>query len=414
MKRTSYILLLSFIILLCLPYTAYSQCVKDSVSVYYPKGSSKLNLKFRDNGVRMKQFIERTGKYAEDSSYFVLRVDFYSQASPEGKVSLNKRLSYERGKEITSFLTQFVSFVDSVVFVTSLDEDWAFLRREVREAHNFPCKEEVVSIMESSLPDDEKEKQLKKVGGGKPWSLMLQKFFPQMRRADVVITLGIVEPYTNVEIAQLQGEEIFIEDDHLHFNMPELRVDTLPLPRKVSRNWYLKTNVAGLGMLVANLAGEVDLGRGFSFALPVYYSAWNYFTEDVKFRTFTIQPELRYWFVGKSKGLYGGIHAGLGWFNVATGGQWRKQDKDGKTPAIGGGVSAGYRVPLGKGNSRWMMEFSAGAGIYSAEYEVFHNYSNGTLNRTEKKTYIGLDQLAVNLIYKLPYTKRGNKGRGSK
>ena len=148
MKRTSYILLLSFIILSCLPYTAYSQCVKDSVSVYYPKGSSKLNLKFRDNGVRMKQFIERTGKYAEDSSYFVLRVDFYSQASPEGKVSLNKRLSYERGKEITSFLAQFVSFVDSVVFVTSLDEDWAFLRREVREAHNFPCKEEVVSIIE--------------------------------------------------------------------------------------------------------------------------------------------------------------------------------------------------------------------------------------------------------------------------
>lgn len=413
MKRTSHILLLSLILLFVLPYSAYTQSIKDSVSVYYPKGVSQLDLRFRNNGERIGQFIERAVKYAEDSSYFVLRVDFHSESSPEGSVSLNKRLSHERGKEVTSYLTKFVSFVDSVVFVTSLDENWAFLRREVQDAHNFPSKAEVLEIIGSSLSHDEKEKRLKEVASGKPWQYMSQHFFPQMRRADVIITLGVVEPYSDVEILCFTEDNIIIEDNHLHFNIPPMRVDTLPLPPSVNRNWYIKSNLAGLGMLIANLAGEVDLGRGFSFALPIYYSAWNYFTSTVKFRTLAIQPELRYWFNRNYMGLYGGVHAGLGWYNIATGGQWRKQDKDGNTPAIGGGVSAGYRMPLGKRNPQWLLEITVGAGVYPIEYDVFHNYSNGTLNRTQNKTYIGIDQAAVNLVYKLPYSKKRGDSRRS-
>ena len=44
------------------------------------------------------------------------------------------------------------------------------------------------------------------------------------------------------------------------------------------RHLYVKTNSIGSGFLIANLAGEIDLGKHWSFALPVYYSACNYFT----------------------------------------------------------------------------------------------------------------------------------------
>lgn len=176
-----------------------------------------------------------------------------------------------------------------------------------------------------------------------------------------------------------------------------LHAELLPLPSR--RCWYLKTNLWGLGFLIANIHAEVDLGRGFSFALPVYYSAVDYFGETSKYRTFTLQPEFRYWFNGEYTSFYAAAHAGLGWYNF-TDGKWRIQDKDGKTPTIGGGVSAGYRLPIQKENPRWFVEFAVGAGVYPLHYDRFYNEKDGALESTRKETYFGIDQLAVNLVYK--------------
>lgn len=181
--------------------------------------------------------------------------------------------------------------------------------------------------------------------------------------------------------------------------------DALPQGRYVapdSLRWHVKTNLAGWAMMVGNVALEVDFERRWSFALPVYYSAMNYFTRTVKFRTLTFQPELRYWIgVPGIKRWFVGIHMGLGWFNYAVGGRCRIQDMGGHSPALGGGLGGGYRLDLPWGShNRWQMEFTIGVGVYDVRYDKWLNRAGGTLvDGRIHRTFIGVDQAAVSIIY---------------
>ena len=185
---------------------------------------------------------------------------------------------------------------------------------------------------------------------------------------------------------------------------------------KYTENWtrelHVKTNVLGLGLGIANAAVEVDLAKHWSFTLPVYYSAWDYFKSTIKFRTLSVQPEFRYWFNPDNDGWFLGAHFGLGSFNVTLDGTYRYQDHDQQTPAMGGGLALGYRTHLSK-NKRWKMEFSLGGGVYSSRYDKFYNTpetQNGLMVASDvEKTYYGVDQAAVSISYAFDLKKKGGK-----
>jgi hypothetical protein len=152
---------------------------------------------------------------------------------------------------------------------------------------------------------------------------------------------------------------------------------------------------------MANAAIEADVAKHWSVNLPVYYSAWNYIKPTIKFRTFSIYPEVRYWFSPNNDGLFLDAHLGLAYYNYAFDGPIRYQDYRMKTPAIGGGVGVGYRLPLSK-NKRWKLEFAIGAGVYPLYYDLFHNTPNvkeGLLIESQKKIYFGIDQAEITFSY---------------
>lgn len=177
-------------------------------------------------------------------------------------------------------------------------------------------------------------------------------------------------------------------------------------PERWQNRFYVKTNAIGWAMGITNLSAEVDLAKHWSFTLPLYWSAWNYFKETLKFRTLALQPEVRYWFSKNNEGWFTGAHFGLAWYNFATGGDYRTQDHGGHSPAIGGGLAAGYRLPVSR-NKRWQLEFTVGAGGYKLHYDKFHNYKNGLLVDTKKKTWFGIDQAAVSIAYSFGLGKKG-------
>ncbi|MEE1308569.1 MAG: DUF3575 domain-containing protein, partial [Bacteroidaceae bacterium] len=107
--------------------------------------------------------------------------------------------------------------------------------------------------------------------------------------------------------------------------------------------------------------------------------------------------------------FFAGAHFGLTYYNFAFNGDYRYQDHGGTTPAIGGGLSVGYRMPISKDN-RWRMEFSLGAGVYPLHYDVFHNTKktkDGLMTETIKKTYWGIDQAAISFLYTFDLKKKG-------
>ena len=178
------------------------------------------------------------------------------------------------------------------------------------------------------------------------------------------------------------------------------------------RQLHVKTNALGLGLAIANLAVEVDLAKHWSFTLPVYYSAWDYFKTTVKFRTLMVQPEFRYWFNPENEGWFLGAHFGYGYYNIALDGDYRYQDHNRETPSMGGGMAIGYRTHLSK-NKRWKLEFAVGGGIYPSRYDKFYNTSNtkkGLMAASDiHKTYKGIDQAAISLSYTFNLKKKGGK-----
>lgn len=375
---------------------AISQHKEVSVEVYFPKGSSQWNSSFMGNGSRMSGFIDDVNAYMENSSYIVLGIEYFSEASPEGSMSLNEDISYRRGKSITEYIQNHLIFAPHQIKVTNLNEDWNYLLRQI-EASAMPGKKEILEIFSNTLPDDSREEALKKHDNGIPWNYMSTHFFPVMRKVTVVVKVGIPAPEADLTVLSSEDDVEGLHSGIAQLHIEPLHAELLPVPSR--RSWYFKTNLSGLGFLIANIHVEADLGSGLSVALPVYYGASNYFSRTCKYRTFTVQPELRYWFNGKYTSFYAAVHAGFGWYNF-TDGKWRIQDKDGRTPAIGGGISAGYRLPLQKNSTHWFIELGVGAGLYPLHYDRFHNEKDGALESTRKETYFGIDQLSVNLVYK--------------
>ena len=165
---------------------------------------------------------------------------------------------------------------------------------------------------------------------------------------------------------------------------------------------YLKTNVLAYPLLIPSLGYEWRPVNKFSFGAEGYYSAINWFSPNTKFRVLGLQAEARYWFRDNMYGPFTGIHFTFGWYNVATGGEYRYQDHQGKEPAYGTGLTLGYKVPfLPKLNrGRMGFEFTIGYGVMPLHYDMFYNVENGRKAGEGKKVYWGIDNAAINFVYR--------------
>ena len=157
----------------------------------------------------------------------------------------------------------------------------------------------------------------------------------------------------------------------------------------------IKTNAVALGLAIANAAVEIGWGEHCSVNLPFYYSAWDYFNTNKKFRMLGAQPEFRYW-LRRGEGWFFGAHAGVTYWNEAHNDHYRYQDHDGKHPAYGGGLAIGHRWRL---NRHWAIEASLGGGVYRLYYDKFYNEPNGQLIETRRKNFYGVDQANLSIVY---------------
>lgn len=169
----------------------------------------------------------------------------------------------------------------------------------------------------------------------------------------------------------------------------------VPLQRYIA----LKTNLAAWAGTLMNVAAEVQVAKHISLELPLLWCPW-YATDRHAVRTFTLQPEARYWLSAPGRGHYFGLHAHAGWFNV----KWndnRYQDSD--RPLLGAGLSYGYLLPL---NRHWGAELTLGAGYANIRYDTYYNIEDGTRFDTQTKNYWGVTRVGISLVYRFNAAKR--------
>jgi len=418
--------ILTYIFFICAYTSVYAQdylsdiyVTSDTLEVYFRLSDDSLDPQFKNNGANLRAFAERYKDLMKDSGGNVRSILVVSGASPEGSSTLNQALSDKRAEVVFRYMVDSGLADPEDIEIESRGIDWKGLT-EIVSKSSLAFRDDVLEIL--GQPEwirkdgkiiDGRKNMLMRYDDGKAWKELQHRYFQDLRATRVMISYSIRKesqaPVEDVNIADTPDSPVYAAEE---VESPaEEETDAIPATEGWCPELHVKTNVLGLAAAIANVGVEVDLGRHWSFNLPVYYSSWNYFRETLKFRTLAIQPEFRYWISEDNDGFYAGAHFGAGYYNFAFGGDYRYQDHDGKTPALGGGIGLGYRLPISK-NGRWGVEFSIGAGAYRVHYDIFHNTAetkDGLMTGSVRRTYCGIDQAAVSFSYSFDLRRKGGK-----
>lgn len=414
------------ILLLCSFTLALAQQNKQEVCIDFPLLSAKLDSTYKNNASQRLEMLSFLKGVSKDTTVNIINVTFKGVTSPDGNCQLNKKLAKARLATLENWLKHQVNFPDSLEHFTGETITWDDFK-EILSASDYPKKDAVLEILNNPALQDTtclgrnpREIEIKKLENGKVWQELEEKFFSNMRRACVVVTANkivIKEPIVEEPIVEAPIDYVApdtqiasntIIDSTLLTSPDSLVSDTLQTEEWV-RQLTLKTNALYWAMGMTNIAVDIDLAEHWSFSLPVFYSAWDYFVNDIKFRAVGLQPEFRYWFKDTNKdGWYLDAHFTMAYWNMAANGEYRYQDRNMEEPLLGGGIGFGYRMPISK-DKKWKVEFSLGVGVYNAPYDKFDNVPNGQLVESSDFIYYGIDQAAVSFSYTFDLKKKGGK-----
>ena len=350
-----------------------------------------------------------------DPAVEIVSVAFCGTTSPEGSVQLNRQLSQKRLEALENIVRSKVNIPEQLISRNDFHIPWDELKIWVRNS-DIAQKQTVLEIIDqrprmvtdrNGLTVDARMQELRILDDGRVWEVLTKRFFVDMRSASAVITTSRKGDFGAVDMPD--EETIDLQQAIIPQSEPESEPITEPeCIETFMPHIHLKTNALGWGLAMINLAAEVDICEHLSFALPIYYSGMNYFTYNLKFRIIGFQPELRGWLSGRNDGVFFGAHFGVAWYDFAFRGKYRYQDHNRNTPALGGGVSVGYRMPISK-NNRWKVEFTIGGGAYRLHYDTFINEPNGKRAGVFRKTYVGLDQAAISFAYTFDMKRGGSR-----
>ena len=388
---------------------AHSQENRTEISVDFRVNSTVIDFAYSGNIDRIQEIIDFLRAIRQDSTVNIVEVSFCGAASPEGSAQQNRRLARSRLEALEKIIRREVDIPDSLITRNDNYIPWDYLKSQI-EGSGLVSKDKVIAILEEEarLVDyyypythiDNRIVKLKALDGGVVWQQMNSLFFEQMRNASVVF---VTHKKELPPVEEPETEVVAVAE-----TAPDTAATAAPIAPEVeewAHKLHLKTNAIGLGMGIANVAVEIDMARHWSFALPVYYSAWDYFKQTVKFRTFAVQPEFRYWFCDRFSRHFIGAHLIGGVFNF--GGLDNNlsflgtdfsvlRDHRYQGYAYGAGAAYGFAFMLSK---HLNLELEAGFGYICLDYDMFECDGCGRQTYSGIHHYIGPTKAAVNLVF---------------
>lgn len=417
--RRNIICRIALLLLLLSPPATIAARDTRTVSIDFPINSAGINADYSGNAASLKELHWLIDETVNDTAITLDTITVSGYASPDGSLAKNKELSLRRAFSIINYLEKECGVNDSVIVLGENIVPWDKFR-DMLSSSDYPWRNEALQILsvgndDSAADNTRRMNRLKKLASGKAWSELKNEVLPLLRRAIVVTVITNDAPATvpadDAADAGLQQDGAELHDAETANNVAADTVanegiadDAENEPTPCAKGWQLSTNALEWGLLISNIQGEWDFACNWSLNMSVHYSAVNYFTSTRKFRTFILRPELRYWFGSNHRGLFIDGHVQMAAYNFALSHwKYRIQDVDGKHPALGGGLGIGYRLPLGK-SGRWALEAAIGAGVYHLKYNRFENRHNGQLVDTRSRTWCGIDNVAISLVYNFSNT----------
>ena len=405
--------------------------------VIFPVGKSRLPL----NSPLLKELSGTVLPQMNRDSLQLNGVILRGAASPEGPWKVNQRLGRARTKSLVDFLKNQSAFPisDSLMSAKAEAEDYRLLCRQMM-LKGDPDYSLVAILCDKYLGigrQDILKRKLMQIRGGRLWRRLLREYFPGLRAARVMLTVKKYEPAPVVQPVVIAPPV----ETKAAFKAVE---DTVYEDYRIPRREFLsvKTNLLFYGAYVPfgynrycpipNVAieyypmhGHFTLGASLDFPWWVDYSKHKFF--EVR----NLQIEGRYYFrsgdisknpPGKGaafKGFYVQAYGHVGVFEIGL-----HVDRGYKGEGFGGGLGAGYVMPISK-KGHWRLEFAAQFGYLYVMHDPFqYEYRGIELHdnlyyydwvrpasefkkRQYRYTYFGPTRVGVTLTYDLLY--RTNK-----
>lgn len=318
-------------------------------------------------------------------------------ADASGTAAFNEQLSLRRARTVRNYLVskgispQRITFVGCGIDTAAESPEKArradvqgIIRLALADAPEVRAKTEPVPVKQ--------EAEAEKVAPPVPKKEITVE---EQQQAETTVKKEVQQAEQQTVTAKEKTEAITAQPER----QPEQTVKITPETASSSPRYLaVKTNLAAWAGTIMNLAADVQVSEHFSVELPVLWCPW-YVSSEHAIKTFTIQPEARYWLSKPGKGHFFGVHAHVGWFNV----KWnRDRYQDTARPLLGAGISYGYLLPF---NEHWAGEFTLGAGYANMRYDTYYNIDNGARIDTRTKNYWGITRVGLSVVYRFNLKK---------
>lgn len=162
----------------------------------------------------------------------------------------------------------------------------------------------------------------------------------------------------------------------------------------------VRTNLLCALTATLNLGVEIGLTDRWALGMSLNYNPLK-FKNNIRFRHFLVQPEVRYWLNQNGVGSFVGMHAYYGLYNIGAlpnlpliSNNMQHYRYQGNL--YGAGISFGYSWTLSR---RWHLEGVLGVGYAHLYYKKFPCFTCGSVLKKNHKNYFGPTKLALNLVY---------------
>jgi hypothetical protein len=155
--------------------------MQDEAFLDFVVGMINIHPEFGNNPRELAKIRSMVEDIRDDKGVTIRNIDIIGYASPEGSLSLNKRLSEGRAKALQNYLKERYDIPQNTYTVHFGGEDWEGLVRLI-EKSDMAEKQQVLDVIEKYSIENGRERKIMDLADGKPYHYMLKMMFPSLRR----------------------------------------------------------------------------------------------------------------------------------------------------------------------------------------------------------------------------------------
>lgn len=359
--------------------SSYNPHIEKRYNIFFRVNNSTIEENFNDNKRTLEQMRKDIETTISIDGALPDTILILATASPEGSVTVNKKLANNRAGNTEKYLLKhFPEFKNSFFIVEHLDEDWDGLKQVLLAHPEFPQREQMLEIINNEKDSDNKEQRLRALNKG--WKYLMQNYIHALRNSSITIKVAMTADNKDdefvrgkVESPKTHTEPIEpIEFTHTPTIVQPTTIIQLPPPKpgKFHKTIFAaRTNLLMPGLSIGlEFPIQENWSIGINYNYPWAVSKNNRWCVE----KLSLFLDAKYWFTGdktawsptsRLKGHGVGLYAGTGYYD------FQNRIKGAQGEFVDFGVDYLYALPVA--NDKLRLEFNIGFGFIKTWYRPY-------------------------------------------